>query len=786
MDTPSDQAVTPAPPTPEPLTGNPAQRARQVEAILAQVETLPTLSPIAARVMALASADDAELNEIITLLEADPVLSARLLSLCRRASTGIAQPITTVRRAATMLGLESVQAAVLSVQIYEVLKNHPQAAEERADWTGFHSFDRVGFWQHSLAVACCCELLAEEHRELKVRPEEAFVAGLVHDLGKLALDWVLPRTYRQVIQLADARQADIAAVERVVMGLDHHVAGKRLAEHWGLPHVLQDAMWLHGQSPAALPDVKHRAVVMLVTVADALCRRLHLGWSGNFSEARSLGALCSEAGLDAKKVDDLTPRVHGAVVRRSKDLGLGETTSAALLAESIAKANQRLSRLHELKQERSETSRQTTRVLEAQARFSAAAAQSDSVGSTLAAIARSVEDLSGAGFVAALHQSRPGEPWRLYRLAGQRAGEGSIELQAPRDARGQSIDLAALAGGDSLGGAIGLLTWLSEHLVNLPDCPDLRTLRFVPLVSGVGPAAVLLHDRDLTEQTVTRPGLASLTAAWTSAVTASTQHEGAKRLAEALAETARVLADTQHKLTEAQSMARLGELTAGAAHELNNPLTVICGRAQMLAERLNSERDRSDARQIAEAASRLTMLVTNLHLVARPPKADRRPVALSDVLSGAVKTAQDRVKAQRSPAQRGAQVALTVHASIGEVMADAELLKRAMVELVCNACEAGATLIDVRAIVQAETDELQISVQDDGPGLSQLAASHAFDPFFSEKPAGRQPGLGLPIARGAVQAHGGDLRVSSQPGKGTLAQIRLGSWRPAANIKRAA
>ncbi|MGH7132070.1 MAG: HDOD domain-containing protein [Phycisphaerales bacterium] len=771
------------PPPPEPLTGNPSQRAGQVELILQQLETLPTLSPIAARVMNLASADDAELDKIITLLESDPALSARLLSLCRRATTGIAQPITTVRRAAAMLGLEAVQSAVLSVQIYEILKHDPHSREERAEWTDFHGFDRVGFWQHSLAVACCCELLADAHRELKVRPEEAFTAGLVHDLGKLALDWVLPRTYRQVIQLADARQTDIAAVERVVMGLDHHVAGKRLAEHWGLPHLLQDAIWLHGQTPAALPDVKHRGAVMLVMVADALCRRLHLGWSGNFSEPRALGSLCADAGLDVRRVDELTPRIHEALVERSKDLGLGETTSPELMAQSIAKANQRLSRLHELRQERTETSRLQTRVLEAQARFGAAAAQSDSVGSTLAAIARCVEDLAGAGFCAALHQTRPGEPWRLYRLGSGRHAEPSVELQAPRDARGQAMDLAMLGSGESLGGAIGLLTWLSEHLSSLSECPDLRSLRFVPLISGVGPAAVMLHDRELHDKSVTKAGLESLTAAWTSAVTASTQHEGAKRLAEALAETARVLADTQHRLTEAQSMARLGELTAGAAHELNNPLTVICGRAQLLAERLHSDRDRSDARQIADAASRLTSLVTNLHLVARPPKADKRPARLSDILTRAVQTAQQRTAVLRGPR---AQVALTVHSAIGETLVDPDLMHRAVVELICNACEAGSTLVDVRAIVQAETEELVINVQDDGPGMSQLASSHAFDPFFSEKPAGRQPGLGLPIARGAVQAHGGDLRISSQSGQGTLAQIRLSKWRAPANMKQAA
>ncbi|MBY0307841.1 MAG: HDOD domain-containing protein, partial [Phycisphaerales bacterium] len=87
------------------------------DAILLRVESLPTLAPVAARLLSLSSADDADFDEIIRLIEADPALTSRLLSLCRRASTGAAQPVSTVRRAVVLLGLEALQAAVLSVQV---------------------------------------------------------------------------------------------------------------------------------------------------------------------------------------------------------------------------------------------------------------------------------------------------------------------------------------------------------------------------------------------------------------------------------------------------------------------------------------------------------------------------------------------------------------------------------------------------------------------------------------------------------------------------------------------
>jgi signal transduction histidine kinase len=82
-------------------------------------------------------------------------------------------------------------------------------------------------------------------------------------------------------------------------------------------------------------------------------------------------------------------------------------------------------------------------------------------------------------------------------------------------------------------------------------------------------------------------------------------------------------------------------------------------------------------------------------------------------------------------------------------------------------------------MIQSPGDELIFSVADDGPGLSAAAMAHAFDPFFSEKPAGRQSGLGLAIARGLAQAHQGELRLLPGPGGGTVASLRLSQWRVA-------
>src|SRR3954467_13367358 len=118
--------------------------AAQIEAILREVESLPTLSPVATRLLQIAGVEDADLDALVEIIESDPALSARLLGLCRRADKGLGDRITTVRRAVVMLGLEAVQAAALSVSVYDVMESYtPEEADDGAAGTTL-PFDREG------------------------------------------------------------------------------------------------------------------------------------------------------------------------------------------------------------------------------------------------------------------------------------------------------------------------------------------------------------------------------------------------------------------------------------------------------------------------------------------------------------------------------------------------------------------------------------------------------------------------------------------------------------------
>jgi signal transduction histidine kinase/HD-like signal output (HDOD) protein len=765
-----------------------APRAQQIGLILEQIEALPTLSPVATRLMQISSVQDADLDPIVELIESDLTLTGRILGLCRRSDKGLGDRITTVRRAVVMLGLESIQSVVLGVSVYDLMGTRlgPAIEEQSPGTPDMPGFQHTGFWKHSVSVAAASGLIAEAHPGLKIAPQEAFVAGLMHDVGKLVLELVLPRSYCRVLQLAERRACASAHIERELFGIDHHTAAKRLAEHWGLPHALQDVMWLHSQPAESLPDLPHKPLIGIVNAARSLTRELMLGWSGDFSnvpELEGAAGVCRSFGLDHALARGTIPRLHEETAYRCAVLGLDKPTSADLMLESIASANQRLARLNTLLQHRSLRSEEQSRAIACISDFQSTWRPGRNVSETLGDVAASARSWLGAGFFAIVIQTRAGEPWQLHRFdAGPDAparvhligapsmGLGSLTEAIAGETRqaeaSTQADLDALARTEraSVGG-LALLPWVTEHLA---DAVDLRRVQIMPLHQSAerrGPSALLLHDRPVAQGLRERGAMQALQSTWSAAIAGALQHEGARRLSERLAGANRDLVALQQRLAESQSMVRLGEMAAGAAHEMNNPLTVISGRGQILAERLTDATDQAAARSIVASARQMSDLITSLRLVADPPAPALVTCEIEPIIRDAIAKAEQRTGLSGRFVPR-------IDGSLPESMLDRELAAAAIAELLVNALEASPeTPVEIRAHIDPSDSRLMILVKDQGPGMSARALHHAFDPFFSEKPAGRQTGLGLVRARRWVELMQGEISLSSLTGVGTTATI---------------
>lgn len=747
-------------------------KTRRLELILRQIDSLPTLPVIATRLLSLTASDDSNARQVTELISADQTLTAKILALCRQADRGVRGEVMTVDKAVVLLGFNAVRNAVLSIKVFETFepagRASPGGADDApdADADAAERFDRVNFWRHSLAVGIAAEAIAAAHASgsLEVSPAEAFVAGLLHDIGKLALDYVLPKSFARVVELTDLNQGNIAEFERRIIGLDHHTAGKRLAEQWQLPHRLQDCLWLHGSAYESLPKLEHRRLIGLVSLADLIVRRHHLGYSGNFTFKQSAEDLAAKLGLDFHRIEPVAQSLHEELQRRARGLGLEDRPSRELFLQSIQQANQVLGRLNGALERRSRNLTRQGQILDAITAFHAAAVPGRSVPDVMNLVAANAAVVLGQGFYALLHQPQSGEggqPWLICQYSPDGRLVRSQYIEPPP----QAPSLASLDAGQPVSvNQLGILPWISDYLL---EAPDLREVRLLPLTCGWGTAAVLLHNQP---QLPPWQQMGALSSTWGAAIAAAGQHDGARRLGEELADANRALAEAHDRLLQSESMARLGEMAAGAAHEMNNPLAVISGRSQLLAMTLpGGSKEQKAAQTIYEQAHRLSDLITSLRLFAEPPKVEARPTDMNQLLDETVKRARAEHKGEQP-----APVDLQIKSKLPLLSVDAQQISQALLELISNALQAAPKLgVHVAARIEPIERHLIIQVTDDGVGMDAHTLAHAMDPFFSAKPAGRRVGMGLPRARQLAAAHGGWIELRSTLGEGTLAALVL-------------
>jgi signal transduction histidine kinase/HD-like signal output (HDOD) protein len=738
-------------------------RFRRIELVIQQLESLPTLSAIAVRLLELTADDHSRADDVIRLVASDPSLASKVLKLCRCHERGRASDVSTVERAVLLLGFDAVRSAVLSVEVFELFDGMTSAGGEVR--TDRPAFDRLMFWQHSLAVATVSELLVEAGRfRHSMSSGETFIAGLLHDLGQLALHVVLPRSFDRVCELAEAHGITLGAACRKIIGIDPHTVGKRLAEHWQLPEPLRDAVWLSGQPLDSLPDLDHTPMIGVVTLADAIVRRQHIGPLGHGPHGEDVTGMCAQLGLAPEIVDDIIPGLHEEVAARCSILGLDFDHSTDLLLRAIMRANQVLGQLNGTLRQRARIARKQGRTLESIAEFHERIDVGSSVVSVLRQVARSLHGAFGGTTCSILYQPRVAEHWQVFRFTP----DGRLLQSAELPQTGRLISPQGETAWTDL--ARQVMDAMPSLRDTLGDAEVVDRLRMLPLPCGWGVSAVLLHDCPLDDDDL-RDQLRALRRTWGAAIAGAAQYERVKALSEQLAESNRELVGAQDSLTKNQTMAALGELAAGAAHEMNNPLTVISGRSQMLATRLADGELRTMAEQIGQQSHRLSDIITALRSFAEPSKPTECEVDVADLVM--------RVVQQIHPGRRrSTQINSRLAPGLPAAWIDPDQIGCALSELLRNAVESeGVRTVELRVQIDAFDDRLKLQVSDDGGGLSEHALTHAFDPFFSAKSAGRQPGLGLPRARRLVEAHDGQITLENGPQGGAVATIWLSDWR---------
>lgn len=733
--------------------------------ILAHLDSLPTLPAVVVRLVELTLDPDCDFSEVIRLARSDQSITARILAAAGSAVYGIREPARTLDQAVPLLGLNVVRSIVLAASVFDCFA--PGAEKE-----GPAAFDRSSFWRHALAVGCAARRLAQRHRSLSADPEAAFVAGLLHDLGKVALDCVYPKAYDRVAAQTDLARGDIADAERAILGVDHTVAGRRLAERWRLPRELQDAIWLHHLAPDALPSsVAQPQIIGIVQLADTLAREQRLGYSGNYRFYELSPQIGARLGFDPEELASVAEHLGTDVAEHAALLGLGNHTAESLYVGAITQANQELSRLNgELEQQ--------NRRLALAARYFHALTRFEDVLRDWADAASVVAAMSVAGAAAlertavlafALHPD--GAHVDVGSVSSAATAPEVRTLTVSDTLRAWLANASVQPGTIVVPAAAPLGDWGAGWRAGNQESPWV-----LPLVQHGRLIGGLLYGAAGDERARLEGQRGELRAFLTNlglALGRAQSQAAARRLSEDLAESNRRLQQMQTELLRSRTLSMIAEMAAGAGHELNSPLTVISGRAQMLAQSAQDPETQRVLLTITEKAHECSRIVSELMDFARPRPVQPQPVELGAILTQA-----------REHALQASQLAPgTIRVELGlgtpeqrTIQADPQLVAAVIEELVDNALSAirekpGTITLRLRATPDPEMVELVVA--DTGCGMPPPVLQRAFDPFFSHQQAGRRRGLGLPRAYRIVESHGGRIWLESHPDEGTTAHVLL-------------
>lgn len=260
---------------------------------------LPTLPTVAARVLEMTAEQDIDIRRIADIVQVDQALAAKVLRTVNSSYYGLSRPCGTVRQAMVYLGLNTVKTLVLSFSLVETVDGRG------ADKNGFNFTD---YWRRSIHTAVAARELARKTGAWD--PEEAFLAGLMQDVGVIAMYRQFGSDYLQVIRRAGADHDLLPSYERTAWGFDHAQLGAAIAEHWKLPLPQVEAIRHHHDGSGA--PLEHRAHVRIIDLAGRLATGLSSNRPGSVLRDCRVAAR-TWFGIDARHLEAMLVEVTDAI-----------------------------------------------------------------------------------------------------------------------------------------------------------------------------------------------------------------------------------------------------------------------------------------------------------------------------------------------------------------------------------------------------------------------------------------------------------------------------------------
>ena len=205
----------------------------KLKEIISSIESLPSLPEVYSRLQRALVRSDVSVADVAAIIEEDMAMSAKILQLVNSAFFGLFQRVESPARAASLLGLETIKGIVLGMHVFSEIKSASKL------------FSLNKLWSHSMAVGACAKKIALAETDNKVIIDNSFIAGILHDVGKLVFAAKMSESYDQVVTLARQQEVSLYDAEKEILHAGHDAVGAYLIGLWGLPGPVVEAIGFH-------------------------------------------------------------------------------------------------------------------------------------------------------------------------------------------------------------------------------------------------------------------------------------------------------------------------------------------------------------------------------------------------------------------------------------------------------------------------------------------------------------------------------------------------------------
>lgn len=245
---------------------------KPVDKIQRYIKDMPSLPTSVAKVIEICDNPKTSPSDLTRVISLDPVLMGKLLKLINSVYYGVNQHITSLARAIIMLGLNTVKNLALSTAVLGNLSHDGKTAD---------GINEMEFWQHSLCVGVTAKLLAEKRNVDHKSIEEYFIAGLLHDIGKIPMNQSIPTDFLAVVKAAEDKKEPLFKTEYKTLGLNHCDVGFMIADMWKLEGAIRDVIvYHHNYSNYKGP---HKDILFTIVAANFFVNVEYLQFSGDFN-----------------------------------------------------------------------------------------------------------------------------------------------------------------------------------------------------------------------------------------------------------------------------------------------------------------------------------------------------------------------------------------------------------------------------------------------------------------------------------------------------------------------